>query len=159
MARKVISGGQTGVDQAGLYAAWDHGIPTGGWAPAGWRTDAGPAPWLAGFGLVEHPSHEYPPRTGCNVRDAEATIICGDSGSPGCALTARLARYYARPLLFVPRPYGVEDIDRIAEWLRSFTVVNIAGNRERTNPGIFAETRGLLRAAFTRWQPRTGDPA
>ena len=43
----IISGGQTGADQAGLLAAQALGLQTGGWAPHGWRTDAGPAPWLA----------------------------------------------------------------------------------------------------------------
>jgi hypothetical protein len=33
MIGKVISGGQTGVDQAALRAAKACGIPTGGWAP------------------------------------------------------------------------------------------------------------------------------
>ena len=47
----VISGGQTGVDQAALRAARSCGIPTGGWAPRGWLTEDGPAPWLADYGL------------------------------------------------------------------------------------------------------------
>ena len=42
----VISGGQTGVDQAALRAARTAGIPTGGFAPLGWSTEDGPAPWL-----------------------------------------------------------------------------------------------------------------
>jgi len=42
----VVSGGQTGVDQAALRAARASGIATGGWAPKGWATEAGPAPWL-----------------------------------------------------------------------------------------------------------------
>jgi len=46
---RVINGGQTGVDQAGLRAA-RAGIPTGGWPPQGWLTEAGAAPWLADFG-------------------------------------------------------------------------------------------------------------
>ena len=51
MIGKIISGGQTGVDQAALRAAKACGIPTGGWAPKGWRTEDGPAPWLADLGL------------------------------------------------------------------------------------------------------------
>jgi hypothetical protein len=34
-------------------AARACGIPTGRWAPRGWLTEAGPAPWLADWGLVE----------------------------------------------------------------------------------------------------------
>jgi hypothetical protein len=39
MLAKVISGGQTGADQAGRRAARAAGIPTGGWAPLGWKTE------------------------------------------------------------------------------------------------------------------------
>ena len=74
MMERVISGGQTGADQAGLAAAKACGIPTGGWMPKGFLTTAGPAPELAAeFGLKEH-SGEYAERTGANVRDADATI-------------------------------------------------------------------------------------
>jgi RNA polymerase sigma factor (sigma-70 family) len=41
MVRKVISGGQTGADQAGLFAAEAFGIETGGWMPKGFLTLAG----------------------------------------------------------------------------------------------------------------------
>lgn len=35
MIETVVSGGQTGVDRAGLDAALEAGIPVGGWAGAG----------------------------------------------------------------------------------------------------------------------------
>jgi hypothetical protein len=61
MLRKVISGGQTGVDQAFLRAAWRACLETGGTAPKGWRTDKGPNPGLAQYGLKEHWfSNAYP---------------------------------------------------------------------------------------------------
>ena len=47
MLECIISGGQTGADQGGLLAARKSGIQTGGWCPLGWRTELGPAPWLA----------------------------------------------------------------------------------------------------------------
>lgn len=36
--QKVISGGQSGADRAALEAAHAIGIPTGGWAPEGYKT-------------------------------------------------------------------------------------------------------------------------
>jgi hypothetical protein len=54
----VISGGQTGADQGGLRAARACGIPTWGWAPRDWLTEAGPAPWLEEWGLAECPEGE-----------------------------------------------------------------------------------------------------
>jgi hypothetical protein len=56
MIQRVISGGQTGVDQAALRAAKACGIPTGGWCPLGFLTEAGPMPALADFGLAEMPT-------------------------------------------------------------------------------------------------------
>ena len=63
MLSKVVSGGQTGADQAGLRAAAKAGIDTGGWACKGWLTEKGPASWLADYGLAECPVPDYPART------------------------------------------------------------------------------------------------
>jgi hypothetical protein len=64
----VISGGQSGADQAGLRAARTAGIRTGGTAPRGWLAEVAdvqpdgavrwvhrPCPWLADLGLAECP--------------------------------------------------------------------------------------------------------
>jgi hypothetical protein len=79
MIERVISGGQTGVDQAALRAARACGIATGGWAPLGWLTE-GPldeeghpfpktvaSPWLAEWGLVECDEPGFRARTVANV--------------------------------------------------------------------------------------------
>jgi hypothetical protein len=55
MIEKLISGGQTGADRAGLEAAKALGIATGGTAPKGWRIEnpdgtSGSDPSLAEFG-------------------------------------------------------------------------------------------------------------
>jgi Circularly permutated YpsA SLOG family len=50
---KVVTSSQGRADQAGLHAARAAGIAIGGFAPKGWATEAGAAPWLAEFGLVE----------------------------------------------------------------------------------------------------------
>src|SRR4051812_12885514 len=87
MPERVISGGQTGVEQGGLPAASMRGITTGGWAPRGWLTEAGPAPWLADWGLAKCPEGEtgaarYRARRRC-VKDCDAALIFGDLASPG----------------------------------------------------------------------------
>src|SRR5688572_2826238 len=94
---KIISGGQIGVDQAGLLAAMKAiglGLPveTGGTAPKGYRTSTGSARWLRGLNVVEHASPAYPPRTYQNVFDASVTILFGDMSSPGCKLTRQYLR-------------------------------------------------------------------
>ena len=39
---KIVSGGQTGADRAGLDWAMKTGIPHGGWCPKGRRAEDGP---------------------------------------------------------------------------------------------------------------------
>ena len=57
---KIISGGQTGADQAGWRAAKAYGIKTGGWMPKGFMTEIGPAPATGiTHGAVECASDSY----------------------------------------------------------------------------------------------------
>src|SRR3954451_19479003 len=101
MLDKVCSGGQSGVDQAGLRAARAAGIATGGWAPLGWLTEDGPAPWLPDFGLVALDEPAYPARTRVNVRGSDATVWLGDWMSPGGKATLDACRLTPRPFLIV----------------------------------------------------------
>jgi hypothetical protein len=145
---KIISGGQTGGDQGGLFAGRDLGIPTGGTAPAGWRTQAGSASWLASFGLVEHASNLYPPRTEDNVRNADGTIVFGDPNSPGCTLTRNLCIRHGKQFLIVLWKTGdpVPKPDTFRAWLRNNAIrtLNVAGNREESQPGIRKAVRDFL---------------
>jgi hypothetical protein len=128
---KVISGGQTGADQGALRAARAAGIATGGWAPAGWETEAGPAPWLAGFGLVECPEPGYAARRRRNVQDADAVLLFGDASSPGSRGLIRDCRERAKGWVNVEP--GVETPRMIVEWIRESPYVKtlmVAGNRE-----------------------------
>ena len=98
---KVVSGGQTGVDMAGLRAARDVGLPTGGWAPRGWLTEDGPQPeLLRSFGLKEHQAYGYPPRTEQNVIDSDCTLlITNNRNSGGSRLTHQYCLKWKRPVL------------------------------------------------------------
>ena len=44
MLRKLISGGQTGIDRGALDAALSRAFPCGGWCPRGRRAEDGPIP-------------------------------------------------------------------------------------------------------------------
>lgn len=140
----IISGGQTGADRTALEIARELGLPTGGTAPKGWRTDAGPDPSLAEFGLVESWSPGYRIRTIQNVRAAEGTVIFGRLDSPGCALTIRTCDLYTRPCLTNPMAAN------LAAWLQEYGIrtLNVAGNRLRTNPGIVDHVRSVLKPAL-----------
>ncbi len=65
MVNKIISGGQTGADQAALDAAIELGIPHGGWIPKGRLTEEGQL--LGKYQLQEMPTGSYTKRTEQNV--------------------------------------------------------------------------------------------
>ncbi|UCF94984.1 MAG: putative molybdenum carrier protein, partial [Desulfobacterales bacterium] len=73
MIKKIISGGQTGADQAALDAAISLGIPHGGWIPKGRMTENGPL--SDRYTLQEMPTGNYEERTEKNVLDSEGTLI------------------------------------------------------------------------------------
>jgi hypothetical protein len=150
MLERIISGGQTGVDQAALRAARAQGIPTGGFAPRGWQTEAGPAPWLADFGLVECDQPGYPSRTEANVLSADATLILiGSRSDRGTDLTRRLCESHSKPLLVQSLSEQLTQ-PTSAAWLRSLDIrtLNIAGPREGSLPGIGALAEAFLRRLF-----------
>ena len=71
--RKIVSGGQTGVDRAALDVAIKLGIEAGGWCPRGRRAEDGPIEER--YPLRETWSRTYSQRTEWNVRDSDATLI------------------------------------------------------------------------------------
>lgn len=71
----VISGGQTGADQAGIAAAKFLNYKTGGRCPKGFLTELGSEPWLREFGLIETSSPGYSSRTYANVLGSDGTLI------------------------------------------------------------------------------------
>lgn len=156
---KVISGGQTGADTAGLKAAASIGIPTGGTAPKGYRTECGSNRALADYGLREHASFKYPPRTARNVADADATLILAAKLDAGSALTQDLCRRMDKPAFHL-KPADLADPRSLAEtmeWLArlhgakgSPLTLNIAGNRESQSPGIGRAAEVFLLELFRR---------
>ena len=73
MIRKIISGGQTGVDRAALDVAIKLAVAHGGWIPKGRITESGPLP--DNYNLKETRSSSYSDRTEKNVLDSDGTLI------------------------------------------------------------------------------------
>lgn len=144
MLKKVISGGQTGVDQAALRQARFAGIATGGTAPRGWMTEEGPAPWLADYGLVENKHRGYPARTYENAVNSDGTVLFGDMNSDGSILTMRCCGT-KKP--FICNPTMEELIYFI--WNSKIEVLNVAGNRRsKLTPEKLREIIQILRDVF-----------
>jgi len=157
---KIISGAQTGGDIGGLRAAQQLGIETGGTMPKGWRTADGAKPEYAQeFGMQEHARADYVPRTIQNVLDADATIAVlwgpsvGTSKTIGYAQTGKWQAGKAETDLAGKRPVLVittKDAAEAAQQVREFVTatgaksLNIAGHRERSQPGIEQFTTDML---------------
>jgi len=134
--RKIISGGQTGVDRGALNAAILLKIPHGGWCPHRRRAEDGRIPDR--YQLQESVSFDYQVRTEQNVLEADATLIVHNGKiSAGTALTRRLALKHRRPLYTVNLGMAT-DPAACRRWLREnqVQVLNVAGPRESSHPGI-----------------------
>lgn len=71
--KKIVSGGQTGVDRGALEAALAAGFDCGGWCPAGRSAEDGPIP--ARYPLDEMPNAGYRERTLRNVTESDGTAL------------------------------------------------------------------------------------
>ena len=114
MKIRIHSGGQTGADLAGLWVAKKMGIPTGGLAPAGYKTQAGNKPILKDlFGLKA--IGDYRTRTVQNVKDADLTLIFAKNmNSPGTVLTKNSC------MKFVKQSFSIPDNRHEGETLRQY---------------------------------------
>lgn len=144
---KIVTGGQTGVDRAGLDLAIAIGIEHGGWCPRGRLAEDGTIP--SRYELMENDSNDYTVRTRQNVIDSDATLILYEQRlRGGTLLTQRVAKEAGKPHLCVM----IEEsaVAKIREWLDSWkpAVVNIAGPRESSFPGISSRALDLLLMVF-----------
>jgi len=146
--KRIVSGGQTGVDRGALNAAIALGIDHGGWCPSGRRAEDGTIPGR--YDLRETEAAEYHIRTERNVLDSDATLILyrGEL-TGGTQLTEQIARRHAKPHMSVDLDAGVALGD-IAAWLHAnkIAVLNVAGPRESSAEGVEAESEQLLMFLF-----------
>ena len=143
----IISGGQTGVDRAALDAAIELKIPHGGFVPKGRLAEDGKL--ARRYKVKEMHSKDYAERTRANVDWADATLVLFRGRlTGGTLLTWEYAKNRNKPVL--PVNLATEStgraLERIIKWLaeKQPGVLNIAGPRESTHPGIYAQTQHLL---------------
>jgi hypothetical protein len=144
---KIISGGQTGADIAGLVAAKRCGLETGGFSANGFETEVGKRPEYAKMYNLIDKHYNYAQRTVENVKAADATIVfAGNISSSGTRLTLNSCIKFGKKYLLNP------TVEEIVEFIttNSPKVINIAGNRESVNPGITSKVEKMLTDAFRR---------
>ena len=164
---KIVSGGQTGVDRAGLVAAMSFSISFGGWEPKGRLAEDGVVP--EGFyAMKECPAGGYRERTRANVMDSDATLVLVDQLPlfGGSEYTARFAAGAGKPC----KVFNLADGDaavQIRDWMLSLegtvpgketdpVTLNVAGPRESRAPGIFDKAKQTLLKVFVDFRNWSG---
>jgi len=147
----IISGGQTGSDRAALDFALEHKMPCGGYCPKGRRSESGPIPRR--YPMEELPRRSYAARTKKNVEVSDGTLIFlwRKDFQKGTLLTMNHCHKIGRPC-FVYRlnNHNVQQAQKLRQWLDSnqVAILNVAGNREGDDPGIYRMSLRALHDIF-----------
>ena len=147
MIRKIISGGQTGADQAALDAAIKLGIPHGGWIPKGRLTENGPLPDK--YKLAEMPGTAYVLRTEQNVIDSDGTLIISHGKlSDGSDYTRKMAIKHHRPWLHIDlnKTPAFKAATLICSWIgeNAIEILNVAGPRASKDDQIYTAVLKII---------------
>jgi hypothetical protein len=151
MIKKVVTGGQTGADQAALDAAMRWDIPHGGWIPKGRMTEHVPLPDK--YKWKEMPTDSYQARTEQNVIDSDGTLIISHGElTGGSEYTRQMAAKHERPCLHIDRS-TVESFSaakRIYSWIKDHTIetLNVAGPKASKDPYIYQAVMKTLVTVF-----------
>ncbi len=147
---KIISGGQTGVDQGALDFALDYGFDCGGYCPKGRKSEKGTIPFK--YPLTELNDEDYIHRTRLNVLESDGTIIVKDEFDlqEGTLNTIRFCKQFNKPYLIYDVIYDPINYEAFQDWLEKnkIKILNIAGNRSSESPAIKGKTYLLLEKLF-----------
>ncbi len=152
MLKKIVSGGQTGVDRAALDVAIQLNISHGGWCPKGRLAELGEVIPMK-YHLVETLSDQPSERTILNIRDSDATLIIVPSlpleVTDGTILTIQEVKKTGK-IHFIFNLAGEQKVQDIQNWLsdNNIEILNIAGPRESQSLGIYEKSFCLLMDVF-----------
>ena len=148
MLKKIISGGQTGVDRAALDSAIRLGIDHGGWIPKGRLTEDGPLP--PNYNMTEMPTDSYSERTEKNVTESDGTLIISQ-GTPtgGTDYTRKMALKHGKQLLHIDLALHGNlhnAASLVSSWLEmnKIETLNVAGPRASKDPTIYMKALSIL---------------
>lgn len=151
--KKVISGGQVGADIAGVRAARNHGLETGGWMTQGFKTVRGALEeeTIKLYGFQETVSPVYPIRTEYNVRDSDGTLrLAYNFNGYGELSTLKSIKKHNKPYFDIylhqdyrvyngiPSDYLKQQVVGASIWLEleKIKVLNVAGNADKRIEGL-----------------------
>jgi len=154
--KKIITGGQTGVDRGAMDAALAAGFACGGHCPEGRLAEDGvipdhyPVQELAGGG--------YAARSEANVTEADGVVVFAP-GSPtgGTALTIEFARRHDKPVRVIDAAVvdTEEAVERVITFLEEhgIGVLDVAGPRLSGWPAGETYSRTVIEQVLARARP------
>lgn len=156
---KIVSGGQTGADRAGLDVAMKFGLHVGGYCPKGRLAEDGTVPEC--YPLIELTKGGYSARTERNVIESDGTLIFNIGKlSGGTRLTVECVLKHNKPHLVIQLDAASPNVATLSEWLEqnNIRVLNVAGPRESKTPGVHQLACCYLDELFlvAGCQPATG---
>lgn len=148
MLKKIISGGQTGADRAGLDVAIKNNIKHGGYCPKDRIAEDGTI--SKKYNLTETDSKDVSQRTKKNIEDSDGTIVFVPKlpleVNDGTKLTIEYAELLLKPLLIVDLSSENVTNEKFCYWLKenNISVLNVAGPRESNSKGLYNATSKKL---------------
>lgn len=164
---EIRSGGQTGADRAALDAAKSLNLSIGGWCPQGRIDENGVIPPQYGElkeieGTFNSEKENYDARTKRNIQDSDATLILvpriplPTHIKDGTVLTINeVGLQDKKHFLFdLSLSDNEELVTECIEWIKenNINILNIAGPRESSSPGIYKASYDFLLNFLTKLQ-------
>ncbi len=151
MLKKIISGGQTGADQAVLDIVIKLGLPHGGWIPKGRITEARPLPDK--YKLKEMPTDSYSECIEQNVKDSKGTLIISFGKLTDDLNYAReMTLKHKRQLLGIDLNQTIQfkAASLVNDWvqLRHIDVLYVIGPNASVNPDAWKHTANIVEGAI-----------
>jgi hypothetical protein len=153
--KKIVSGGQTGVDRAALDIALKYGLDQGGWCPKGRLSEDGKIPLF--YNMQETDSPEYSQRTRQNIIDSDATLILVPelplpaNITDGTILTINICDELNKTYLIVDVS-NYDSLNDVKLWIKqnNISILNIAGPRSSQSIGIYDLAYNYLEKLITK---------
>ena len=138
--KKIISGGQTGIDRGTLSACLDHNFLCGGYCPQGRLAEDGIIPDR--YPLIELPNQNYLSRTIKNIQASDGTVIIYfDYVEGGTEKTLLHCIQESKPYKLIDATHICSDVSSklIIEFCdrHQVNILNIAGPRASKCPLSF----------------------
>lgn len=146
---KIVSGGQTGVDRAALDWAIMNSVECGGWCPRYRKAEDGPINLK--YPLKETLSEKYAQRTEWNALTSDATLILSPRPLTGGTLyTLDMLKRSAKPFFIIHEEPEMVNTQAFEKWFceNKINVLNVAGPRESSAPGIYSKALEVLNQLF-----------